>query len=73
MMSGICPKCHAATVYFREAVRSPSEMLTLSGEFVSKATAPDVYVCASCGYVERYVSAPEDLQTIRETWEQVAS
>jgi hypothetical protein len=46
-------------------------MVTLKSGVISTGAAPDRYICASCGYIEYYLSAEADLQVVRDTWEPV--
>ncbi|MBL0714225.1 MAG: hypothetical protein JJV98_11040 [Desulfosarcina sp.] len=72
MKSGRCPKCGSSKVY------SGTEVFPKSGPFTCNAIpisltalAPlDNYVCVDCGYVESYISTPEDLETVRRKWPQ---
>jgi hypothetical protein len=36
------------------------------------AAALTNYVCADCGYLERYVQSPDDRTTMAGNWEKVA-
>jgi predicted nucleic-acid-binding Zn-ribbon protein len=75
MKRGVCPKCGSVEVY-----RGPFGLDRLagglgeSGQLVVGATMGPLltsYLCAGCGYVERYVEDPSDLKTIMETCERV--
>ena len=71
MKRGTCPKCNGRSVFRKTGNRLQTDKVTLkSGVFDSRA-APDRYICASCGYVEYYLSSEQDLQVVRETWEPV--
>ena len=68
MRDGICPKCGRATVHSgRDVPAKASTGNTIPIDFQHSA-ALDNYVCVSCGYVERYIAKPEDLQRIEGKW-----
>jgi ribosomal protein S27AE len=71
MKRGICPKCESREVFYQPGHPLQSEKVTLKSGVVSRGTAPDRYVCGSCGLVEYYLSGAEDLEVVRETWEPV--
>jgi ribosomal protein S27AE len=71
MKNGICPKCANTEVYFKAGHHSQREMITLKPGVLAYGVAPDRYLCASCGYVEQYLAAEKDLQTVREAWDRV--
>ncbi len=72
MKSGICPKCNQSEVYRHDGSRYASEQVMLDDALLfNKATAPDKYVCAACGYLEYYVTNREHLDLIRKEWEKV--
>jgi hypothetical protein len=74
MKDGICPKCGASEVYhgplgwadFTSGLDMSQLPLTASDN-----AALTNYVCASCGYLERYVVDPGDRLTITKRWEKV--
>jgi predicted RNA-binding Zn-ribbon protein involved in translation (DUF1610 family) len=73
MKSGTCPKCGQTEVYRHEGSRLASEQVMLNDAILfNKATSPDKYVCAACGYLEYYVPSQEHLDLIRKEWEKVA-
>ncbi|HLA63322.1 MAG TPA: hypothetical protein VK610_02765 [Rhodothermales bacterium] len=72
MKSGLCPKCQSPTVFHQPGEPTQVEQLTITnGAVVKRTTAPDRYVCASCGYTEFYVTNEDDLERIWQNWEQV--
>ena len=73
MRNGICPKCAAHAVYQQAGNLSAHEGIALTGGVINKGTAPDKYVCVECGYMEYYLTKPEDLATIRAHWSKVAA
>ena len=70
MKKGQCPKCHSQEVYVG------IDVLPKSGPFGSNSipvsimsiAALDNYVCAQCGYLERYVADSEKLKEISKKW-----
>ncbi|HEY9841208.1 MAG: hypothetical protein ACAI44_30980 [Candidatus Sericytochromatia bacterium] len=73
MKSGICPKCSQSDVYFCHGSKYASEQVALNEAFFGKATAPDKYVCGSCGYLEYYLQAQEALKFVSSNWEKIHS
>lgn len=72
MKSGNCPKCGKADIYSHEGSLYAQEFVAITdGVIFNKSTAPDKYICASCGYLEYYVVADESLQLIREKWQKI--
>lgn len=71
MKNGECTKCRSNHVYRRAGTPHQREQITLSGGVVSKAAAPDTYLCAACGYLELYLPSTEHRQVVRDTWEKV--
>lgn len=72
MKNGICPKCNGNEIYRQPGSRLPNEKIVLTeGLLTTKATAPDKYICDACGYLEYYLSVPEDMKVIRENWEKL--
>ena len=73
MKDGKCPKCGATEVY------SGSDVHPKVGPFTSNAipvsltsvAALDNYVCAECGYVERYIAETGKLREIYIKWRKV--
>ena len=73
MKSGICPKCQSESVY------SGADIPLKKGPFGSNTipisitllAAVDNYVCAQCGYVERYISEEAKLEAIVKKWRKV--
>ena len=73
MKNGKCPKCGSNEVY------AATDLLLKSGPFGSNSipisltsmAALDNYVCASCGFVERYVADEEKLKEITKKWKAV--
>ncbi len=73
MKTGICPKCSSPEVF------SGAGIALKKGPFGSNSipigltsiAALDNLVCAECGYVESYVSAPEKLAEISRKWDKI--
>ena len=77
MKDGICPNCGSSAVY-----HGPSSSVAMGWSNKDAALLPMTmmsgarltnYVCAACGYLERYVDAEADRKTIAEKWESVAN
>ena len=71
MKTGTCPKCTSTDVF------SGAGIMLKKGPFGSNAipigltsiAALDNYVCASCGYVESYISDSAKLTEIGDKWD----
>lgn len=67
--TGTCPKCSAGDVHVvamdwrRIGAEIPTGLFTRA--------KIDHYVCGHCGYVETYISDPEDVAKIAEKWPRV--
>lgn len=72
MKNGLCPRCNGTEIYTQPGSRFQSELVTLKAGPIGKSAYPDRYLCATCGYVEYYVTSAEDLQVARETWTKVS-
>lgn len=71
MKNGICPKCKSDEVYFRESsIISNRTEIRISG--LSYAY-PSIYVCAKCGYIERYIGNSRKLDQVSTNWTKVAA
>lgn len=66
MKTGICPKCSAREVY---AVTSSDSIPARS---IRPATLSQ-FVCASCGFVERYVQDAELLPKIKQAAQKISA
>ena len=71
MKTGLCPKCGSNEVYRRAGDPYGHELVTLKGEVFSKGVAPDKYLCAACGYLEYYLSQPDEIQIVKTNWERI--
>lgn len=72
MKNGRCPGCSGTEIFHQPGHHAQSEKITLKTGVLSKGTAPDRYVCGSCGRVELYLVEGEDLDLVRQTWERVS-
>ena len=78
MKNGICPKCQSGEVYWHkgseehEQITVKEAAIPFFGAFAETAW-PEKYVCASCGYIEYYLSEAKGLQVVKEHWEKVKS
>jgi predicted nucleic-acid-binding Zn-ribbon protein len=68
MRDGICPKCGRATVHSGRDVPAKSSTGNRIPIDFQHSAPLDNYVCVSCGYVERYIAKPDDLQRIEQKW-----
>lgn len=66
MKNGICPKCHQKEIFLRDSTRN--EFKVALGMFGAAST--DIYVCASCGYIEIYAQT-SDLVAIAQKLKKV--
>ncbi len=67
----ICPKCGAREIFCKAGSRFVNEMITITGDLISKGAAPTKYICVACGYLEYYLPITKDIQLVREHWERV--
>lgn len=70
MRNGICPKCGQGTVYTGRDSRAKASSNNMIPIDFQHHVALDNYVCTTCGYLERYISATEALQHIEQTWQE---
>lgn len=71
MRDGVCPKCKSRDV--RSGLqwsRNGKDRIPL-GNMITGAPI-DIYVCASCGYVETYISDERSLREIAKYWPRMA-
>jgi len=73
MRNGTCPHCHSTSVYRQAGHPLQFEKVTLKPGLIRNTSAPDRYICTSCGHLEFYISSAEDLRTICDSWERVTS
>lgn len=71
LKSGSCPACGSRDIYFKERNKSGDRVnqIPVSRGWTVQYAALDNYACATCGYLELYVSEPENRAKIRENWE----
>jgi len=70
---GKCSKCGSAEVYSGSDVYPKTVPFTSNSIPVSLTSiaALDNYVCAGCGFVERYIAEPGKLKEILIKWRKV--
>ena len=70
MKNGNCPKCGSSEIFAGTEVFPKSGPFSCNAIPVSlTAMAPlDNYVCGDCGYLESYISRPDDIDLIRRKW-----
>lgn len=72
---GVCPKCNSNEIYTnRDLVKRGDRSLVPVSSW--KGFFIDVYVCASCGYMEEYMSAqdrenPSTMEKLRTNWKKM--
>ncbi len=78
MTDGICPKCGSNEIY-SDAIVSLSlndiganEVISGGGFFDVTPIQCQNYACASCGYMERYVTTSADRKRVAENWLRVS-
>ena len=73
MKSGQCPKCNNATVYKKSEGIAFGDGRNIK-VYTSAVTIPvpaEDYVCATCGYFERYITDEDKLGSVAQNWEKV--
>ena len=74
MLDGTCPKCGSVEIYTdiyiegRFAIYGMNLVMAKGGILAPALVGYDNYVCGACGYLERYVTSPPDLQLLTENW-----
>ncbi|MEA2575720.1 MAG: hypothetical protein QOH93_3018 [Chloroflexia bacterium] len=74
MLDGICPKCGSAEIYTDVHVEgrfsTPSMNLVMAkgGILAPALVGHDNYLCGAYGYLESYVTEPQDVQVLVENW-----
>ncbi len=77
MTSGTCPKCGSNEIYTdtnvdgRFSTAGRNLVLAKGGILAPAFVGYDNYFCATCGYIERYVTDPSDRQLIAQNWSRV--
>jgi len=71
LKNGVCPRCHAQTVYSSEKIRNKTGNASTIPLSFLRSIPLDNYVCTNCGYVESYVAEPEMLVHIKDIWSRV--
>jgi predicted nucleic-acid-binding Zn-ribbon protein len=79
MLNGICPKCQSTEVYIdtnvSTFVTTPYNILNQvavkNGILAPHNVRFNNFLCANCGYLERYVTNRHDRQRLTEHWERV--
>jgi predicted nucleic-acid-binding Zn-ribbon protein len=73
--TGICPKCNSRELYTNTGLvkRGDRSLLAISNW---KSLFIDVYICATCGFMEEYIAArelenPSTLEKLRTFWKKV--
>lgn len=71
MKSGKCPKCGSAEIFvaknkFTKGGGMAGNRIPIT---LSKTAGLDNYVCKNCGYLERFISDPKDIEKISEKWD----
>mgnify|MGYP000140308704 FL=1 len=70
MKNGKCPKCGSDAVYCGDEIpliAGPFGSTSIPVSLVSIASL-DNYVCADCGYLERYLAEKDKLEEISAKW-----
>jgi predicted nucleic-acid-binding Zn-ribbon protein len=74
MKNGTCPKCDSSNVYHEmNGIYVPNTL----GTFIRTANGnvgsrTDDYICADCGYIERYVADEHKLKEVAKVWKRVS-
>jgi predicted nucleic-acid-binding Zn-ribbon protein len=62
MKRGICPKCSSSDVYRHN---HPQDYRCVIGRgYFTTGSSIHEYICASCGYVESYMSSKKDIEKV---------
>lgn len=75
MKTGQCPKCESLEIYTAEnGIYIPKLLGTFirTGPSNAGSTTQD-YICANCGYIERFVIDNDKLKEITKTWKRVSA
>lgn len=70
MRDGVCPKCHALTVYHNADLVHGNTIPIKNPPFPTFARVTH-YVCVTCGYVESYVQDDRMRDEIITQWDYV--
>jgi predicted nucleic-acid-binding Zn-ribbon protein len=74
MKNGNCPKCGSSNVYHEtNGIYVPNTL----GTFIRTAdgnvgSRTDDYICADCGYIERYVADEHKLKEVAKVWKRAS-
>jgi predicted nucleic-acid-binding Zn-ribbon protein len=74
MKNGNCPKCGSSNVYHEtNGIYVPNTL----GTFIRTAdgnvgSRTDDYICADCGYIERYVADEHKLKEVARVWKRAS-
>jgi ribosomal protein S27AE len=79
MLNGICPKCESSAIYTDSSIRGKGNSYGLnkvaaSGSIIflhPRMVEYDNYLCARCGYLERYVTNLDNRKDLVANWERV--
>jgi len=67
LVSGKCPNCDSDEIYQRTETNQ-SHILIISSFRLASVRQ---FVCADCGYIEKYVEKRQHLELIRQKWKPV--
>ena len=74
MIDGLCPKCGSVEIYTdanieeRFTIDGMNLVMAKGGILSPALVGYDNFLCATCGYLEHYVSNPHDRQLLVENW-----
>jgi predicted nucleic-acid-binding Zn-ribbon protein len=74
MKSGVCPKCHHATVFAKELGFQVGENyhgVMIRTSMIVRPSTYVTYLCSSCGYSEFYVTDQAKLAEVMQAWPRV--
>ncbi len=74
MMDGVCPKCGSNEIYTDSTILGKrngyglNQVAAHAGFLAPHLVEYDNYLCAQCGYLERYVTNAANRQRLVEHW-----
>lgn len=70
MRNGLCPKCGSKNIFTQKNGINFGSFEVNTGFFVTFSPTDD-YICADCGYFERYIDDKKKLAEVAQKWARV--